>query len=1029
MTHAKLTLACISFLAFGALLGASASASAACPNEALRAEHPSANLPDCRAYEQASPVDKNGGDVVGAEGVSQASPDGQRVTFFSLAGVPGGSGAQDYPIFLASRGADAWSTQGLFPPPSFGQSAAVLDWTPDLAYAFSIAGKLNGNVSTSGKLNGNVSTYLSRSSSDGSFATLAPYTSGARYFFVGASADHSKVFFEANGAELTPEAAPGKDNLYVWDRETGALSLAGILPDSACATPPCVPPGGSFAGPFNWWNEPTNPVRGGAENRYYTQYEPAVSNNGSVFFTAGESGQIYLRTDPTGPGAATVQISASEKKNGAGDDDHDIAGTRPAVFQAATPDGSKAFFTSSEKLTDDANTGPEPPAPAIARSDLEGHGANLSFLPAHAAGIAIQGERIYWANPTKDSIGRAKLNGNEASTEVEEEFIAGAENPRDVAVDSEHIYWTNAGDGKEGTGSIGRADIEGTLPSVKQDFITGATNPLGIDVDASHIYWVNVGARFGISTRTVGRAELDGTEVGQEFIQAVSGDVAVNASKIYSSGASEGDGFIRRVNLDGENEDEFLFTVPGTEEGPSLALDGSHLYWTNNGEGTIGRSELNGTSPEESFISGADHPKGLALDGSHIYWPANQDADPNPGNDLYRYDAGTKSLTDLTVDTADKNGAEVQGVIGVSEDGSYVYFVANGDLDGVGGPATPGDCRREGSGNGVHTSGTCNLYLLHGGTTTFIARLDATGPFDVSNWQPLPFEGERTGRVSPDGRTLLFRSQRQLTGYDNDGPKCAFSGNKFTAGTCAEIYRYRVGDPNPLLCVSCDPSGAAPLGEPRLKSKGTRIIDSGSIGATSSGRALPRSLSADGNRVFFESPDELADGDANSRGACPDAAFTLSCQDVYEWEAPDTGSCEESSPAFSSQDGGCLFLLSSGKGAEPSFLADASASGDDAFFFTREPLVSADRDEVQDVYDARTEGGLASQNILAPVPCEGEACKAGASVPPGFQSPGSSSFAGPGNPKQATHKKHRRHRKHGHKRNHRAAKSNGRASR
>lgn len=217
-----------------------------------------------------------------------------------------------------------------------------------------------------------------------------------------------------------------------------------------------------------------------------------------------------------------------------------------------------------------------------------------------------------------------------------------------------------------------------------------------------------------------------------------------------------------------------------------------------------------------------------------------------------------------------------------------------------------------------------------GTVTTIAAGADAAAP---SDWPA----ATGTARVSADGAHLLFLSAATLGGYDNTD---ALSGEADT-----ELYLY---GPSPgggsaqLHCISCNPSGERPEGSswiPGAEANGTTHT------------YKPRVLSASGNRVFFESADDLAPTDTDSR------------PDVYEWEAGGEGSCTASS--------GCLGLVSSGVGEGAHFL-DASASGADVYFLTEDSLVKADPGSI-DVYDARAGGGLPEPQ--APFSCVGDLCQ------------------------------------------------------
>jgi hypothetical protein len=212
--------------------------------------------------------------------------------------------------------------------------------------------------------------------------------------------------------------------------------------------------------------------------------------------------------------------------------------------------------------------------------------------------------------------------------------------------------------------------------------------------------------------------------------------------------------------------------------------------------------------------------------------------------------------------------------------------------------------------------------------------------------------------VSADGHVVTFRSTRKLTAYDNQG--------------IAEFYRYDV-DTGRINCVSCNPSGAPATAAPGIQAN-TAII------GVQSQPAQTRNASASGDQFFFETTESLLSRDINGT------------TDVYEWEADGAGSCESAA-----EDGGCMYLLSTGTSQDASHFADASTSGEDAFIFTSQPLVGQDRDQLVDIYDARVDGGLASQDPPQSNPCSGEACK-GPAVAPLLTAPsGSATFTGAGN--------------------------------
>jgi hypothetical protein len=213
---------------------------------------------------------------------------------------------------------------------------------------------------------------------------------------------------------------------------------------------------------------------------------------------------------------------------------------------------------------------------------------------------------------------------------------------------------------------------------------------------------------------------------------------------------------------------------------------------------------------------------------------------------------------------------------------------------------------------------------------------------------------------------MLLASHERLTAYDNKNPEACplwtitagpdgipdndddVRGN--AAGRCTELYLYDAVTAD-LRCVSCNPEGLPPTANASLyRAAG------GAVGVSPD--PLPTNLSRDGSRVYFETKDALVASDSNG---------TI---DVYEWHD------------------GALSLVSSGTSSSDSHFADASPTGSDVFFLTREHLSQGDVDALIDLYDARIGGGFPAGPQGTP-PCEGDTCRGLQSPEPVLAEPGS----------------------------------------
>ena len=169
-------------------------------------------------------------------------------------------------------------------------------------------------------------------------------------------------------------------------------------------------------------------------------------------------------------------------------------------------------------------------------------------------------------------------------------------------------------------------------------------------------------------------------------------------------------------------------------------------------------------------------------------------------------------LSDLTPD-ATAGSLDVLNLIpGASEDGSAVYFIANGVFAAG---ATPGACpRNPEQAEAPPLSATCNLYVSEPDPedpgqreTRFIAALSyldaadwgagVAGSGTASSLSPSQDLSAVTLSVSANGQYLAFMSEQRLTGYDN---RDASSGQ-----ADEEVFLYNASSGR-LVCASCNPN-------------------------------------------------------------------------------------------------------------------------------------------------------------------------------------------------------------------------------
>jgi hypothetical protein len=496
---------------------------------------------------------------------------------------------------------------------------------------------------------------------------------------------------------------------------------------------------------------------------------------------------------------------------------------------------------------------------------------------------------------------------------------------------------------------------------------------VGVSSDMRHIFFESVYDLTSDAQGTsVGMPKLYEWDEGTVRLAGVLPNGEPASVSVAGSGAGGdsalGDGGWTEDSVSSDGS-RVVFTVPS--EGSQVPFQGS-LYMRVDGAETI---QLNVNERAEADSPYPARYEGVAADGSKVFFSSPQlltnDATPAHEN-LYMYDLNApagKHLTLISVDD-EPNGFEVGArilLVGTSTDGSYVYFQDAGALVAGQPPIATGS---EGGA----------LYVWHAGVVRYVSSHNIVGQEESGvQWGGYMRHGGINARVSDSGNEIVFanrdRSTAEAVAYDNltavpgECPTDTVNGEAHSEDRCSELYVYDYGT-NKLTCASCDPSGAAPIGNAGFLN--VENVDAAFNVPFSTYQHVQyqnRPLSEDGRYVFFDTVDPLVSRDTNGR------------RDVYEF---DTARAE-------------VHLITSGTCACDAQFVDASPDGANAFFTTPQSLVRVDVDKNSDLYDARVLGGISDQNVAPQASCEGEDCQGPAKAPSVFSLPSSSTFVGAGN--------------------------------
>lgn len=459
MKNALVARAVTAVVAAAGLAGPGAATAVAddCSNAQFRTGA-AAGLPDCRAWEQVSPIDKNGNDIMSTSAVVSAA-DGNKAYFYAAGAFAGAETVTYETGYLGTRGQD-WTTRGVDPPLSAVPSAMFIKSTLGLSKDGTKAVVVTGKALAPGAIEGGSNIYIRDLAQPHSYRLVAASSSPALYteltgfggqgVYLGGNSDLSAVAFTST-IPLVDGAPEGQRSAYLW--HDGKLSLASRMPDGTHV---------EVAYQF-------------ADTPWRTRNQ--VSEDGTrLWFDAPIDGNAALRAIyQYVEGQGATLISRSHR---AGDD--------PAVPVAnngafASPDGRTITFEAGAPLAEDSTA-----AGAVYRWSASGDSLVDLTAPYTPASGPVPGIRLLQSSADRRFVW---FQANRALT-PDGETVNGAHlHVLDTASDQLHF--------------VAGFDLEGNIPSIR------------FSANGRHVAFVSVSPVGGIDNTdpacfTLGTPQFDG---------------------------------------------------------------------------------------------------------------------------------------------------------------------------------------------------------------------------------------------------------------------------------------------------------------------------------------------------------------------------------------------------------------------------------------------------------------------------------------------------------------------------------------